>query len=229
MRGLGIGILLTTILLSISFSSSSKNKLSDEEIIKRAEELGMISSEEGNQNEILTSKAPDKKDTMETIEETVDEIIEQTSDLAENLTKEDTTDQEDTIDHEETTNQEDTIDHEDTTNQEEKTNQEETTNHVQTTNQTVELAEKASTDDASKQQDQVDEITPQDSTVAVEIKKGMNSEDVASMLKHYGVIDDNKHFNQYLIDNGYAKIILDGVFELPIDANYEQITDIIIK
>ena len=41
LRGLGIGILISTIILSISFAMK-KNDLSDDEIIARAKELGMI-------------------------------------------------------------------------------------------------------------------------------------------------------------------------------------------
>lgn len=41
LRGLGIGIVVTTLILTIAFSGH-KEKLSDDEIIKRAEELGMV-------------------------------------------------------------------------------------------------------------------------------------------------------------------------------------------
>lgn len=44
LRGLGIGIIVTTIILSISFSLK-KDTISDEEIIARAEQLGMIMPE----------------------------------------------------------------------------------------------------------------------------------------------------------------------------------------
>ena len=43
LRGLGIGMILTTFILMISFSGK---KMSDEEVIKRAEELGMVMKEE---------------------------------------------------------------------------------------------------------------------------------------------------------------------------------------
>lgn len=46
MRGLGLGILLTTILLSIAFRYSDTYKLSTEEIIQEAEKLGMVKNKE---------------------------------------------------------------------------------------------------------------------------------------------------------------------------------------
>ena len=45
LRGLGIGIIITTIILTISYSGR-KSELTDEEIIQRAEELGMVMEED---------------------------------------------------------------------------------------------------------------------------------------------------------------------------------------
>lgn len=45
LRGLGIGIMITTIILMIGFARN-KNTLSDDEIIARAKQLGMIMPEE---------------------------------------------------------------------------------------------------------------------------------------------------------------------------------------
>lgn len=45
LRGLGIGIIVTTLILMISFSMH-KTEISDEEIIERAEQLGMIMPED---------------------------------------------------------------------------------------------------------------------------------------------------------------------------------------
>ena len=45
MRGLGLGILITTLILSVG---NSKQKLSDKEIMQRASELGMVMKEEEN-------------------------------------------------------------------------------------------------------------------------------------------------------------------------------------
>lgn len=60
LRGLGIGILISTIILSISFAMK-KSDLSDDEIIARAKELGMVMEDTG-------------KDTIPKATETEDEI-----------------------------------------------------------------------------------------------------------------------------------------------------------
>jgi hypothetical protein len=59
MRGLGIGIILTTLLIAIG---NPKKEISDQEVIKRAEALGMVKQEESNKNleDILASVGPTK-------------------------------------------------------------------------------------------------------------------------------------------------------------------------
>lgn len=46
LRGLGIGIIVTTLVLMVVFSGK-KEKLSDQEIMQRAEQLGMVMADEG--------------------------------------------------------------------------------------------------------------------------------------------------------------------------------------
>ena len=53
LRGMGVGILFATIILSVSFRVSSKVRLSDDEIIKRAEELGMVKQSDVNLDDII--------------------------------------------------------------------------------------------------------------------------------------------------------------------------------
>lgn len=197
MRGLGIGILLTTIILSISYHSSLKDRLSDEEIIKRAEELGMQYVEEKDPNEILTTptKTPENEDTKDTIEEsTKEELTDQTTEQTEEEIKTQTVEEFKTQTEEETEEQEQIKDE----------------TEDQLTTKSVDKTEDAG-------------------TVVIEIKRGMHSEEVATLLKNYGVIEDNKDFNQYLIKKGYASVINYGVYTFPLDASYEQITDLIIK
>ena len=50
LRGLGIGIIVTTIILTVNFSKDSK-KMSDSEILERASELGMVMAEQDTQSE----------------------------------------------------------------------------------------------------------------------------------------------------------------------------------
>jgi hypothetical protein len=70
LRGLGIGIIVTTIILMISFSRHGSS-MSDEEIIARASELGMVMQEEqDNQDKEEQSEPIDLDNPTETEENT---------------------------------------------------------------------------------------------------------------------------------------------------------------
>ncbi len=59
LRGIGIGIIFAAIIMSIAYNTSYKNKISDEEVIKKAKELGMVFEDEtSNIDELLTTITP---------------------------------------------------------------------------------------------------------------------------------------------------------------------------
>lgn len=69
LRGIGVGILFATIILFVAYRVSGAGTLSDEEIIKRAEELGMVQEESVLDNlqkpaeEVKNTENPSTKDT----------------------------------------------------------------------------------------------------------------------------------------------------------------------
>lgn len=46
LRGCGLGILFTSIVLTVAFHTRGVKEISDEEVIRRAEALGMVMAEE---------------------------------------------------------------------------------------------------------------------------------------------------------------------------------------
>ena len=88
LRGIGVGILFATIVLFTAYSISGGKKMSDEEVIKRAEELGMVQAESVLDH--LTKPANSTEDdTHEATADTTDSIPDTTlgkkkSDEAEN-------------------------------------------------------------------------------------------------------------------------------------------------
>lgn len=85
LRGIGIGIIFSTLLLAISFyfgkDALAKRELTDEEIIARAEELGMVMSEE----------AADTEDASDTEEAADAEAPEETEVVGEEVDAQDAT------------------------------------------------------------------------------------------------------------------------------------------
>lgn len=90
-RGLGIGIVFATLLCVISFKVSGKADMSDTEVIKRAEALGMIMKtdilkEETSEEETTTETKDNKEeteseseaDTKETVNESKAETVAET-------------------------------------------------------------------------------------------------------------------------------------------------------
>lgn len=82
LRGLGIGIIVTTIVLAISFSQKEV-ELSDEEIIARATQLGMVMQEE----ETDTANTTQTEETTTQEEETETQTEETTTQAEETTTQ----------------------------------------------------------------------------------------------------------------------------------------------
>lgn len=77
LRGIGVGILFATIVLFTAYSISGGKKMSDEEVIKRAEELGMVQAESVLDH--LTKPANSTEDdTPEATADTTDSISDTT-------------------------------------------------------------------------------------------------------------------------------------------------------
>jgi hypothetical protein len=94
MRGLGIGIILTTLILTIA---RPQEKMSDKEIMRRATELGMVLENEDNQNldKVLDNIIPSEKPTPQPssapmTEPTVEPSVEPTATPSATPTKEPT-------------------------------------------------------------------------------------------------------------------------------------------
>ncbi len=200
LRGIGVGILFATIILSVSFHASSKTQISDEKIIKRAEELGMVKETDLNLDDLIDSTI------TPAVESTVQPNSTPTAAPTQKPTapvagpKEEPTAVQTTGPKEEPTQA-----------------------------PTAEPAQGASTDSDSQSVTELEINNGSEGNyVTVEIVPGMTSEDVSNLLKEKGIIEDTKAFNQYLKQNDYARNINIGNFEIETYASYEDIADIIV-
>ena len=73
LRGMGIGIIVTTIILTISFSQREV-EISDAEIISRAVELGMVMQEEDSEQTEMTETESQLLDSEAQLNEMLDEM-----------------------------------------------------------------------------------------------------------------------------------------------------------
>lgn len=169
LRGLGIGILVTAAILTIVYHT--KGSMSDSQIMKRAEQLGMV-------------MASTEDDTLFAQTTQVDTTIEETGTIS----------------------------------------VEETTTVVETTEAVTEASTEKPTEAPTE--------APTEPAVAeavLTISPGMYSESVSAELVRLGIITNQKEFNSYLVNNGYAECIQTGDFKIKADMSYDEIARIITK
>lgn len=97
---------------------------------------------------------------------------------------------------------------------------EETTTVVETTEAVTEASTEKSTEAPTE---------PAVAEAVLTISPGMYSESVSAELVRLGIITNQKEFNSYLVNNGYAECIQTGDFKIKADMSYDEIARIITK
>lgn len=97
---------------------------------------------------------------------------------------------------------------------------EETTTVVETTEAVTEAPTEKPTEAPTE---------PAAAEAVLTISPGMYSESVSAELVRLGIITNQKEFNSYLVNNGYAERIQTGDFKVKADMPYDEIARIITK
>lgn len=206
LRGLGIGMAVTALILGISFSGRQGQEaqtLTDEQIRERASELGMVDSSELTLAELQNSAQP--QTTMEP------EVTEEPKP---------TTEPENTIEPETTTEPKATAEPE-TTTEPKTTAEPETTAELEMTTESEMTTEPEATEEPEL-------ITaPEQSQTTITIKKGSDSGSVSRMFYEAGLVENAKAFDNYLCNNGYSRSINPGIYEIAPGTSEEEIAKII--
>lgn len=199
LRGLGVGMIVTATLMG--FTSGGKEKLSDEEIKKRASELGMydsiLLSDMASQDSASSEIHSDPADSPETPEIS-------TESLKDTEPTEGAEPEGDTKPAEET---EPSVDQPDSP--EKKPSEE--------TNQPTEGTDSASEADTSG------------GTASVTVHRGDSSVSVSRALEKAGLVADAMEYDRFLCENSYDKSICVGTYEIPVGSTDEEIAQIITK
>lgn len=212
LRGLGIGMAVTALILGISFSDRQGQEaqtLTDEQIRERASELGMVDSSELTLAALQNSAQP-----QITREPEVTEEPKLTAD------PETTTEPEATAEPETTTEPKATTEPETMTDPE-ATAEPETMTEPETTAEPKMTTEPEATEEL--------ELTtaPEQSQTTITIKKGSDSGSVSRMLYEAGLVENAKAFDNYLCNNGYSRSINPGIYEIAPGTSEEEIAKII--
>ena len=198
LRGLGIGILVTTVILSLA--GVGRKNMTDEEVVKRAKELGMVES-------TLLSDLPDQTKTDE-VRPTEPEISLQpeTSEPEESASPPETP-----VAPEETP-----------------VAPEETPEAPEETPEAPKETPVAPEETPVSPEDGNPDI-PAGETVTLVIGRGESSTTVSKNLKKAGIVEDAAAFDRFLCNNGYDKKIITGTYEIPYGASEEEIAKIITR
>lgn len=200
LRGLGIGIVVTTLILTVVFNL--RGKLSDSQIKERAAKLGMIMPE--STEDSIFDKTTSDKENQTPDKTTADEHLTDKETTPEPTTEEQTP---------EPTAEEQTP---------EPTDEEQTTEPTTPEPTTEEQTPEPTTEEQPPE-------PPVVNSVSIEIRSGMYSEAVSRLLFESGIIPNAAEFNLYLENNGYAERIATGSFTVSSDMSYEQLARIITR
>lgn len=212
LRGLGLGIVMTAVIMGIALSG--RHKMTDEEIIKRAKELGMVEDtylvdnakeeEEPQKGQDIEDKSAGTKEAPVAQPETP---VEKEDDPPEAEKPEEADDTQLPV---------------------AKPVEEAAKETAGEQNKPLPAAKpetaKTDTNEMNRQEDNAS------SSLKVEkvtIVSGDGSYTVALKLKEAGVVMSAETFDDFLCENGYDKKLRTGTFQIPADASDEQIARIV--
>lgn len=207
MRGLGIGLLVSVLILVLS--GNTGKRMTDEEIKKRATQLGMVE----DTKEVLSDIGKTTETTEKPIEkqEPAKEAMQETEveeEPVEEAVKEETPEEEPV---EEITPEKPAETVSEPTEEEQKQDE-------------IEALKKAAEEVAEKAQD----INP-NAIVTLLVQSGDSSVAVAKRAEAAGLVESAMDFDRFLCQNGYDKSICVGNYEVPIGATQEEIAKIITR
>lgn len=197
LRGLGIGMIVTALILGISFSNrqdQTSQIMTDDQIRERAAELGMVDSSELTLAALQNSA---KQPTEGTAEENTQ------------------TQEQNNIEAEpETTVPAET----------QATVEPETTQEPEATAEPE--PEKTAAPETTAEQE-VTEAPQRTQTASITIQRGDDSGSASRRLYEAGLVENAKAFDNYLCNNGYSRSINPGTYEIAPGTSEEEIAKII--
>ena len=230
LRGLGLGIAVTAIIMSVALPDS--RPMTNDEIITRAKELGMVEntvlSNTGNTDDSQESEVGDRADLQENevddhadAQDAADQsqgsaaaagsVIDIDSGPEDAVAKEER-DTEDEAEGE-------TVPEANNAGQENAADEE---NHESDTS----VGEGVQDNTTSSAEDD-NETFPPGTVKVITINNGDSSYTVAKKLADVGVVTSAQNFDTFLCQNGYDKRLRTGNFSIPADASDEQIARIV--
>ena len=225
LRGLGIGIAVTALILGLASGRAENAEMTDEDIIARASELGMVMEDKVLKpvsQEPVTMTTNEVKPVAEEAVITDNESDDSDGDADEAAfepTKAPTPTNAPTPEPTEAPTPTPTP---------------EPTEAPTPTPEPTKAPTNAPTPEPTKAPTPTPEptktpaIAANGSSINIAVSPGSGSETVCSQLKKAGLIDSADDFNSYLCQNGYDKHLTTGDHNVPVGAGYEEIARIMV-
>ena len=210
LRGLAVGILVTTIILAISFSQTKK-ELSDQEVINRAKQLGMVMADSGK---IEDYREDTQTETGQSEQgETEENVTGDTQNGAE--------------DNEGVTGDNGTVTGDNGTVTGDNGTVPGDIGTVTGDNEGgIGDNEGGTADNGTGTEDAGSDT--EGKMVTFVISKGQFGRQISESLKKEGLVDDAEAFMKYLGETGKSEEILPGTYEIPMGSTYEEIVKILL-
>ncbi len=224
LKGLGLGIFVTTLIVSLS-SNNAKGEISDDEIRKRAAKLGMVSentmllTEAKAMADNAQEKAKSRNEAMESVSADTGSVsapspapvsVNSNGEIIYKEEKKPVSPKEDSAATAGSTTESPAPAPE---KQEEKPKAEKTN-----------AEEKPVEDTSQKKQETAEEPSK---IVTITINAGESSISVATKMVEAGLITDARQFDSYLVLSGYDRRLVIGSHPIPVDATPEEMGQIL--
>ncbi len=210
LRGLGIGIICTAIIMGIALSGNKKETLTDAEIIERAKLLGMV-MEEGTKESSEQEPEDKQKEPEQKSLESPEPKDNQTEG---NNSGEDTpSENDDTKKASETDKPEDESSSQGTESKEDPQKDEDAAKETSSNPEAGQSSQQEASQDV----------------VEIRIEEGDYSDLISRKLFQAGLITDASAFDNYLTKNGLDESLRIGVHKIPKGSTQEEIVEILQK
>ena len=207
LRGLGIGIAVTAILMGIALSGK-KETLTDEQIRERALKLGMIDG-----SETLAALENEGEEDELALEDTMGGVSEnQFVDLS---------DTEGQHQYESSQSEDSSNEEQDEEPNDEETDDEETAAEPLT-------REELENENVTVEEDG-NQSNPREEIVVITVYSGEGSGVIANKLKNAGLIQDAGEFDRFLCQNGYDKRLSTGDHDIVVGSSYREMAEALVK
>lgn len=232
LRGLGIGIVVTAIIMSIT---NKPEEMTDAQIKMRALELGMV-----EESVLADLQAKEESADVETVEDILNQHAAE-KENQEEISAEEITDAEAENEDITATEGEEVATEETTTteNQEVVTEETSAAENAEVTEDTAiteteddlvvdDVTEENTKDtiEESKQEDNIKDEVVENYTI-IQVEKGNGSEIVSRRLYEAGLVESAEEYNQFLVKNGYDRRLSVGNHEIPSGASHEEMARIL--